>query len=355
MSNKNEKERIAEEDLDLVEPDEIYSAPSDPGYLSPDDLDPFGEPLTKERKSLPVHLALIPRDMDTDALLAADPLTAYLAHLKYISPLSPEEQQELAIQYHETGNLEAAKKLILTNVRLVVKIAREYRRQRESLMELIQEGNVGLSEAIQRYDPYRGVKFTSYAQYWIRAMIMNYLMNIAQPLKIGSTRSGRKLFYNLRKERERLLRETQSQPSTKLLAENLGVDEEELLNVLQVIDSPPVSLDAPLSTDDKTPLGALLSNTDSESPEEAMLKADLTDRIQKVLTEFGETLTNEREKQIWHERTLSENPASLQDLGDTFGISRERVRQIEAQIKTSVLLYLKERFGDEDLDLFFTD
>jgi RNA polymerase sigma-32 factor len=355
VSKKNKTGHITEEDLDIVEPDEIYSSSSDPGYLSPDELDPFGEPLTKERKSLPVHLALIPRDMDTDALLAADPLTAYLAHLKYISPLSPEEQQALAIQYHETGNLEAAKKLILTNVRLVVKIAREYRRQRESLMELIQEGNVGLSEALQRYDPYRGVKFTSYAQYWIKAMIMNYLMNIAQPLKIGSTRAGRKLFYNLRKERERLFRETQSQPSTKLLAKNLDVDEEEILNVLRVIDSPTLSLDAPLSPNDKTPLGSILSKSDSESPEDAFLKADLANQVNEVLAEFGETLTNERKKKIWKERTLSENPASLQELGDTFGISRERVRQIEAQIKASVLMYIKERFGDEDLKLFFTE
>ena len=334
---------------EVLEPDEVWSSP-----LTTDDLDPFGEP-TRPVSALPVHLSLVPRDMDSDALLAADPLSAYLAHLRYIEPLPAEEQQALAERYYNDDDVKAAKLLILSNVRLVVKIAREYRRQRESLMELIQEGNVGLSEAIRRYDPYRGVKFTSYAQYWIRAMIMNYLMNVGQTLKIGSTRAGRKLFFNLRRERERLLRETNEQPSTRLLADQLDVSEAEVVNVLRVLDGTPLSLDAPAPGFEKTSLGSVLSDSEAVTPEDAVVEADISERFSAALHEFGETITDERERLIWSERVLAEDPKSLQELGDQFSVSRERVRQIEAKIKKRVEAYLRQRFQEDEIQLISSD
>jgi len=322
--------------------------------LSVDDLDPFGEP-ARERDHLPVHLSLMPADMNTDALLAADPLSAYMAHLRYIEPLPAEEQQKLAERYHEDDDVEAARLLILSNVRLVVKIAREYRRQRESLMELIQEGNVGLAEAIRRYDPYRGVKFTSYAQYWIRAMIMNYLMNVGQTLKIGSTRAGRKLFFNLRRERDKLLQETNIQPSTRLLADRLGVAETEVVNVMRVINGQPLSIDAPAPGYETTSLGSVLSDDLALSPEEEVVQSDVRDRISDALAAFGETITDDRERIIWSDRVLSENPHSLQELGDKFSVSRERVRQIEAKLKKRVESFLRNRFGEDEIQLVVAD
>lgn len=336
---------------DALEPDEVLDRP-----LSLDELDPFGKSgSARPRSELPVHLSLIPRDMDSDALLAADPLAAYLAHLRYIEPLPAEDQQALAERYHNDSDVQAAKLLILSNVRLVVKIAREYRRRRESLMELIQEGNVGLAEAIRRYDPYRGVKFTSYAQYWIRAMIMNYLMNVGQTLKIGSTRAGRKLFFNLRRERERLLRETNEQPSTRLLAEQLEVSEAEVVNVMRVLDGAPLSLDAPAPGFEKTSLGSVLSDHEASSPEDDVVEADFSNRLNTVLREFGDTITDKREKTIWSERVLSDDPKSLQQLGDMFSVSRERVRQIESKLKKRVEIYLRQRFRDDEIQLIVTD
>jgi RNA polymerase sigma-32 factor len=323
-------------------------------FLTPDQLDPFGEP-APVRAPLPVHLSLVPRDMDSDALLSADPLTAYLAHLRYIEPLSAEDQQALAERYYEEHDVEAAKLLILSNVRLVVKIAREYRRRRESLMELIQEGNVGLAEAIRRYDPYRGVKFTSYAQYWVRAMIMNYLMNIGQTLKLGSTRSGRKLFFNLRKERERLLEELQVPPSPKLLADRLGVPEKEVVDVMRVMDSQPLSIDAPAPGYETTNLGSILSDDESASPEDTVVDADVRSTFSAALAEFGASIEDERDRVIWTERILAEEPRSLQELGDRFDVSRERVRQLEVKLKKRVETFLRSRFGDEEIELAIGD
>ncbi|MFW6089495.1 MAG: sigma-70 family RNA polymerase sigma factor, partial [Gemmatimonadota bacterium] len=157
-----------------------------------------------------------------------DPLSAYLNRLNHLEPLPSKTQQELAVRYKEHQDQEAAKLLVLTNLRLVVKLAKEYQRRKTDLLELIQQGNLGLSEALTRYDPYRGVKFTSYAQYWIRAMILNYLMNYTHPVRIGGSRAGRKLFYNLKKAR-RALMQNGHKPTASRVAEYLDVREAEVV------------------------------------------------------------------------------------------------------------------------------
>jgi RNA polymerase sigma-32 factor len=222
-------------------------------------------------------------------------------------------------------------------------------------MELIQEGNVGLSEAIRRFDPYRGVKFSSYAQYWIRAMILNYLMNVAQPIKIGSTRAGRKLFFNLKRERNRLLEETNVQPSTRLLADTLGVHESEVVNVMRVIDRPPLSFDAPAPGYETSTLGSIVPDRESSSPEEEVLALDLKTKLHDALTDFADEITDDRERDIWTRRVLSETPQSLQQLGDSWGVSRERIRQIEVKLKKRVKSFLQERLGDEAIQLAIAD
>jgi RNA polymerase sigma-32 factor len=354
VTRQDDTKTPTEDDVEVIEPDVIEpeeDADSEDGALSVDDLDPFGEPAPEGSASIPLHMAMVPVGVDADALVAADPLTAYLAHIRHIEPLSAEKQQKLAERFHNEGDVRAAQMLILSNVRLVVKIAREYRHQRESLMELIQEGNVGLAEAIRRYDPFRGVKFTSYAQYWIRAMILNYLMNVTQPLRIGSTRAGRKLFFNLNREREKLIRETQTQPSTRLLADRLGVEETEVVNVMRVIDAAPLSIHAPAPGYEKTTLGAVLSDEMASSPEEDVVQSDLKATVQAALDEFGETIDSDREKAIWFDRVLSDSPKSLQELGEEFGVSRERIRQVEVKIKRRLAAFLRDRFGDAAVEL----
>lgn len=234
-----------------------------------------------------------------------DPLTVYLARLNYVEPLPSAQQQELAERYIEHEDLNAAKMLILTNLRLVVKLAREYQRRWTNLLDLIQEGNVGLAEAVKRYDPYRGVKFTSYAQYWIRAMILNYLMNHLHPVKIGSSRAGRKLFYNLKKTRRELIRKGH-EPTPQLIAEYLDVDPKEVVRVAAQLDAPPVFLDAQAPGHEKTTVGELM-RSDTLDPEAACANRDLSTQIQAAIDAFGERIDDARERAIWFERMIKKS------------------------------------------------
>lgn len=274
-----------------------------------------------------------------------DPLTVYLARLNYVEPLPADQQQELAERFVEQGDLNAAKMLILTNLRLVVKLAREYQRRWTNLLDLIQEGNVGLSEAVKRYDPYRGVKFTSYAQYWIRAMILNYLMNHLHPVKIGSSRAGRKLFYNLKKTRRQLIKKGH-EPTPQLIADYLEVDPKEVVRVAAQLDAPPVFLDAQAPGHEKTTVGELMES-DTIDPESACAEYDLSSQIRAAIGTFGENIDDGRERAIWHERMIAEDPKSLVSLGDEWGVSKERIRQVEVQIRENFKQYLLSRLGDD--------
>lgn len=290
-----------------------------------------------------------------DTLAMADPLTAYLARLRHITPMSAEEQQQLAEAYYEHGDVDAARNLIMSNLRLVVKIAREYHRRRTNLMELVQEGNVGLAEAIRRYDPYRGVKFTSYAQYWIRAMILNYLMNVMQLIKVGSTRSGRKLFYNLRKAREELVLQGYLSPTTLQLAEHLGVPESEVIDVARVLDQPALSFDAPAPGFEDGSLSSYVADPHAETPAEIVEELDTRRRIRGAIDAFRDTLNDDRERAIWDERIAADEPLSLQDLGDKFDVSRERIRQIEKGIKERFKVFWVTEIGEEESALIIAD
>lgn len=313
-------------------------------------------PLPKDRvmREVPNEAYDLPAP-PVDSMVVADPLTTYMAQLRYVPPLSAEEQQSLAIAYTEEDDTEAARKLIMSNLRLVVKIAREYHRRNVSLMELVQEGNVGLSEAIRRYDPYRGVKFTSYAQYWIRAMILNYLMNVMQLVKVGSTRSGRKLFYNLQKAREALIQEGFLTPSTRQLAEHIGVSEEDVIQVSQVLDQTALSLEAPAPGYESTSLASIIADEDETLPEQAAHAAQLQEQVRVALDDFRRTLGTDREIRIWDQRVVALEAASLRELGEEFSVSRERIRQIEAALKGRFRDFWLERYGAEETAILFED
>ena len=293
------------------------------------------------------------KDSSYELTAKTDPLTAYLARLNYIEPLPADKQQELAERYVNDKDVNAAKMLILTNLRLVVKLSREYQRRWTNLLDLIQEGNVGLSEAVIRYDPYRGVKFTSYAQYWIRAMILNYLMNHLHPVKIGSSRAGRKLFYNLKKARRALIKQGHTNPSPALIAEYLDVDEKEVVRVSAQLDAPPVYLDAQAPGHEKTTVGELMESGGA-SPEDNVSASEFATRLREVIDGFGERLKDDREQAIWKERMIAENPRSLVELGDEWGVSKERIRQVEVQIRKNFKKYLLDEFGD-NVKLDFLD
>lgn len=343
-------------DEDALDVELIVDREDDEDELSPEDIDeeelvvPLPEDHAPVRKLPSYRLPPLP-----DNISMADPLTAYLAQLRHIAPLSPEEQQELAEAYYKDGDVEAARNLVMSNLRLVVKIAREYHRRRNSLMELIQEGNVGLAEAIRRYDPYRGVKFTSYAQYWIRAMILNYLMNTMQLIKVGSTRAGRKLFYNLKKAREELILQGFLSPTTLQLAEHLGVPESEVIDVARVLDGPAVSFDAPAPGYEEGTLGSIIADPNAATPEAIVEELDTRRRIRRAIDGFRATLKDERELAIWDERIAADEPLSLQELGDQFDVSRERIRQIEKNVKERFKAFWVEEIGEAESALIIAD
>ena len=255
------------------------------------------------------------------------------------------------MRYLKTKDVEAAYRLVTSNLWLVVKIARDYERAARGLLDLVQEGNIGLMEAVKNFDPYRGVRFPSYAVWWIKAYMVRYLIANWRMVKIGTTQAQRKLFFNLKKEKDRLEREG-FVPAPKLLAEKLDVKESEVIEMEQRLGSSDVSVDAPVQggESDSTLLGVL------PSPESSA--EDLIDRgrsqklIKQGLEEFAATL-KDKERIIFLERMLGEEKATLQEISEKVGVSRERVRQIENRLRERLKIFFEERLGNaiEALDL----
>lgn len=278
------------------------------------------------------------------AVVPVDTLQRYLQEIRRYPLLSREEEHELAVRYYEQGDLEAAYRLVTANLRLVVMIAREYQRAVHSLLDLIQEGNVGLMEAVKNFDPYRGIRFPSYAVWWIRAYIIRYIMNNWRMVKIGTTQAQRKLFFNLQKEKERL--EAAGLPAApNLLAQRLDVKEAEVIEMEQRLAARDLSVDAPL--DDDAESSTLLDVLPTHEPEVETQVADAEYRakVNALIRQFGETLRG-KERDIFESRLMAEEPLTLQEIGDRYGISRERVRQLEARLKKRLRAYLLAAMKD---------
>jgi RNA polymerase sigma-32 factor len=278
-------------------------------------------------------------------LVPFDPLSRYLAEIRRFAILTREEEVEIAKRYYEFHNREDAYRLVTANLRLVVKIANEFARASKNLLDLIQEGNVGLMEAVKNFDPYRGIRFPSYAVWWVRAYIYRYLINNWRLVKIGTTQAQRKLFFNLRKESERLEAEGFA-PQPKLLAQRMGVKESEVREMQERMAQSEVSLDQPIGADDETRLIDAIPDT-GWNPEETASQAEWRDFAHEKVEQFAATL-KDKELEIFRTRLLSEKPPTLQEVGDRFGISRERVRQIETRLKRRLKEFLKEQARDLD-------
>jgi RNA polymerase sigma-32 factor len=278
-------------------------------------------------------------------LVPVDPLSRYLAELRRFPVLSREQENEIARRYYKYRNPEDAYRLVTANLRLVVKIANEFARASRNLLDLIQEGNVGLMEAVKNFDPYRGIRFPSYAVWWVRAYIYRYLINNWRLVKIGTTQAQRKLFFNLRKESERLEAEGfTAQP--KLLAQRMGVKESEVREMQERMAQSEVSLDAPAGPEDDTRLGDAIPDTEW-NPEETAAREEWRNFAHDKVEQFAATL-KDKELEIFRTRLLAEEPPTLQGIGARFGISRERVRQIESRLKRRLKEFLKDQAADID-------
>jgi RNA polymerase sigma-32 factor len=284
----------------------------------------------------------------SDTLVPYDPLKHYLMEIKRYPLLSREEEQRLAIRYKEKGDMEAAYRLITSNLRLVVKIALSFQRHwMRNLMDLIQEGNIGLMQAVKKFDPYRGYKLSYYASFWIKAYIIKFIMDNWKLVKIGTTQAQRKLFFNLRKEKERLL-SMGFEPRPKLLAERLDVKESEVIEMDQRLGSWEVSLDAPIKEDSESDHQSFIPS-DEIGADEQLADFERREILKEKLAEFRITLP-EKERFIFDKRLMAEEPLTLQEIGDVYGISRERVRQIQVRITKKIKSYLQEEIeGIEDL------
>ncbi|MFC1829416.1 RNA polymerase sigma factor RpoD/SigA [Thermodesulfobacteriota bacterium] len=280
------------------------------------------------------------------ALVKFDPLQSYLMEISQYKLLTREQEKELGKRVQEEDDTEAAYILVTANLRLVVKIALEFQRVwMQNLLDLIQEGNIGLMQAVRKFDPYKNVKFSYYASFWIKAYILKFIMDNWRLVKIGTTQGQRKLFFKLKKEKQKLIDEG-FDPKPKLLSERLGVSEREIVDMDQRLDGWDVSLDAPLKEDSDTERIDFI-NSDVESAEDKVAKKEMEVLLHNKIAEFRKTMTD-RELEIFDQRIFSDSPATLQEIGDRYNISRERVRQIEKNIIKKMRGFFKQEIPDFD-------
>jgi RNA polymerase sigma-32 factor len=290
-----------------------------------------------------VDLAQIAQSEDR-ALVPYDPLQYYLLEIKRYNLLTKEEEVELAIRVREHNDQEAAFRLVTSNLRLVVKIAMDFHRYwTKSLLDLIQEGNVGLLQAVKKFDPYRGIKFSYYSSFWIKAYMLKFIMENWKLVKIGTTQTQRKLFFNLAKERDKLIAQG-FYPETKLLAERLDVREEDVEEMSQRLGSGEVSINAPIGDTGKEEYSSFIPDKVMDIDEQ-LSEAEGRSLLLKKLEEYRKRLTD-KELDIFDNRIMSEEPLTLQELGDKYNISRERVRQIQAKIVNNIKKWLTEEIPD---------
>ncbi len=261
--------------------------------------------------------------------IVADSLTLYTAEIRKFPLLSEEDEHACAVRFFEEKDLSAAHTLIVSNLRFVVKIASDYRQYGMKMLDLIQEGNVGLMMAVRKYNPYKGIRLISYAVWWIRAYIQNYILSAWSLVKIGTTKAQRKLFYGLRKTKEALLRLTGNDSDVAAMADSLHVSDQDVIDMDQRMKGE-VSLDMEIAESDSLTL--LETIADQRSNQEELLGeyqqgSLLKQHISKALDGL-----NEKERFIVEHRITSDSPLTLQDIADHFSISRERVRQIEERL-----------------------
>jgi RNA polymerase sigma-32 factor len=271
---------------------------------------------------------------------------AYLHELRRYPLMTREEEHECAVRFCQSQDSALAARLITANLRLVVKIAQEYRRAHRNILDLIQEGNIGLIHAVQKYDPYRGVKLSSYASWWIRAYILKFILANWRLVKVGTTQAQRKLFFNLRKEREKLEKQG-FQVEAKHLAAALDVTEQEVVEMERRLTASETSLDAPMRSDEQgeRTQGDFVRAAPTLRPDVQVESGEFGDILKQKLVAFGSTL-RDRDLEIFRDRLLNDEPATLVQIAERFGVTRERVRQIEERLKKRLRQYLETELGD---------
>jgi len=277
-----------------------------------------------------------------------DALQIYLREVNRFPMLEENEEFELARRVRDEGDEQAAFRLVTSHLRLVVKIAMDFqRRWMQNLLDLIQEGNVGLLKAVKKFDPEKGIKFSYYAAFWIKAYILKFIMDNWRLVKIGTTQAQRKLFYNLNKERQRL-KSMGFEPDAATLSQSLNVEEQDIVQMEQRMAKGDLSLNGTVSDDSTTTRMDFLP---SEEPlvEDTLAQDEMAQLLHKNIDAIRPTL-NDKELDILEKRLLSDTPMTLREIGEEFGVTRERVRQIEARLIAKIREHMTDKVKDFSRD-----
>ena len=285
-----------------------------------------------ERKGEPLPLK------NNQKLERLAPLQKYLLEISQFEPLPPEEEHRLAVLQQETGSQDAAHRLITSNLRLVVKIAMLYNRVYFNVLDLIQEGNIGLMEAVRRFDPYKGARLPTYATWWIKAYIIKFILDNFRIVRVGTTNERRKLLFNLRKEKERL-RLQGIDPDPALIAKRLNVSLENVRDIEQNMESTDLRLDAYVGDGESIRYLDTLSATE-ELIDEKLARGELKNLFNEKFREFAGALS-ERETVILAQRLITESPKTLQQIGTQFGVTREAIRLTEKALISKIKDYMQ--------------
>ncbi len=300
-----------------------FEAPA--GEYSPQGEEPFSPPRRSE-------------------ITRYDPFKRYLGEISRFPMLSREEEHRLAVLYHQTGDREAAYRLVTSNLRLVVKIALIYSKVYRNILDLIQEGNLGLLQALKRFDPFRGTRLPTYAAWWIKAYILKFLLDNSRMVKVGTTNARRKILMNLNREK-RDLEAKGIVPTTQLLAENLGVDEGEILDVQQAMSGSDISLDTPVGDENGDLKFKDTLQVMEESIDDKIAHGEFRRLLEEKFADFSKTLS-ERDRMILAKRLIADEPETLQKIADEYGVSREAVRVAEKKLIGKVKKYMLDSFKD---------
>lgn len=297
---------------------------------------------SSDDKNLPAIREILTPAKTSKDVTKSDPLSLYIREIEKIPLLTLEEEKRLTKELVDTGDIDVAKQLVQSNLRLVVKIAMEYRKAHQNIMDLIQEGNIGLMKAVSKYDPDKGAKLSYYASWWIRSYILKFILDNFRLVKIGTTAEQKKLFFNLMKEKERLAK-LGIEPSTKKISETLGVSEKAVALMDKRLDynsGGEVSIDAQIKGDSDTTFSDFLAS-DEEDIDLQLGNIEEVDILKQHLGDFLGGL-KDRDREIFHKRLLREVPLSLQAIADEYGVSRERIRQIEERLLGKLKLYMSD-------------
>lgn len=303
----------------------------------------FGQLVPKDEDGLIEEIEESEDSAERMQLIRYDPLRHYLLEISKYEPLSQDEERRLARLLRDHQDRDAARKLVTSNLKLVVKVAFLYNKVYSNLMDLIQEGNVGLLQAVKKFDPERGTRLSTYATWWIKAYIIKFILDNFRIVRVGTTNDRRKVLMNLRKEKRKL--EAQGiAASPQLIAQALDVSEEDVIAVENSIQSYDLSLDQKVADDSEASYLDRLTSTE-ELIDERLAAGELKEFVEARLNEFSNGLS-EKEGMILQQRLMAEEPLTLQAIADKYGLTREAIRISEKRLVEKIKTYMKEALRD---------